>query len=198
MKLVMATQNAKKVEEMSHVLGALGVEVVSQAELGVKIDVEETGETFTENARLKAEAVMKATGLPAIADDSGLCVDALGGAPGVYSARYGGEGLSDKERYMLLLQALSGQTNRAAHFHSSIVCVFPNGDELVSEGDCHGTVAFVPMGDDGFGYNPIFFVPDKRKTFAQMPLEERSSISHRGKALREFKVILEEYLKGKN
>ncbi len=197
MKLVMATQNAKKVEEMRHVLGALGVEVVSQGELGVKIDVEETGETFTENARLKAEAVVKATGMPAIADDSGICVDALGGAPGVYSARYGGEGLSDKERYMLLLRAVSGQTNRAAHFHSSIVCVFPNGDELVAEGDCHGTVAFAPMGDDGFGYNPIFFVPEKRKTFAQMPLEERSSISHRGKALREFKVMLEDYLKGK-
>ncbi|MBQ1241863.1 MAG: RdgB/HAM1 family non-canonical purine NTP pyrophosphatase [Oscillospiraceae bacterium] len=196
MKLVMATQNAKKVEEMRHVLGALGVEVISQGELGVKVDVEETGETFTDNARLKAEAVMKATGMPAIADDSGICVDALGGAPGVYSARYGGDGLDDKARYMLLLKALSGQTNRAAHFHSSIVCVFPNGDELVAEGDCHGTIAFAPMGDDGFGYNPIFFVPEKRKTFAQMPLEERSSISHRGKALREFKVMLEDYLKG--
>lgn len=197
MKLVMATQNPKKVEEMSHVLGALGVEVVSQGELGVKVDVEETGETFTENARLKARAVMEATGMPAIADDSGLCVDALNGAPGVYSARYGGEGLTDKERYTLLLQALSGQTNRAAHFHSSIVCVFPDGGELVAEGDCYGAVAFVPMGDDGFGYNPIFFVPDKRKTFAQMSLEERSSISHRGKALRAFKAMLEDYLKGK-
>ena len=196
MKLVMATQNPKKLEEMAAVLTDLGVEVVSEAELGIKIEVEETGTTFLENATLKAEAVMKATGLPAIADDSGLCVEALGGAPGVYSARYGGEGLTDKDRYMLLLQALSGQTNRAAYFHSSIVCVFPNGDVLTAEGDCQGTISFVPMGDDGFGYNPIFFVPEKRKTFAQMPLSERSAISHRGKALREFKRVLEEYLKG--
>ena len=196
MKLVLATQNKKKVEEMSLVLTELGVEVISQGELGVKVDVEETGTTFTENARLKAQAVMEATGLPAIADDSGICVDALNGAPGIFSARYGGEGLNDKDRYMLLLDVMKGQTNRAAHFHASIVCVFPDGQEIVAEGDCHGTVAFVPMGDDGFGYNPIFFVPDKRKTFAQMSLEERASISHRGKALRLFKESLEEHLKG--
>lgn len=196
MKLVMATQNPKKLREMRAILSDLGVEVVSEAELGVKIEVEETGETFAENARLKARAVMETTGLPAVADDSGLCVDALNGAPGVYSARYGGEGLDDAGRYHLLLDALRGQTNRAAHFHTSIVCVFPNGDELTSEGDCHGTIAFAPMGDDGFGYNPVFFVPEKRKTFAQMTLEERSAISHRGHALRAFVETLDNYLKG--
>ena len=122
MKLVLATQNPKKLKEMNEILSHLGVEVVSEAELGVRIEVEETGETFTDNARLKATAVMQATGLPAVADDSGLCVDALNGGPGVYSARFGGEGLDDKGRYTLLLEMLRGQTDRAAHFHTSIVC----------------------------------------------------------------------------
>ena len=115
MKLVLATQNPKKLKEMNEILSHLGVEVVSEAELGVRIEVEETGETFTDNARLKATAVMQATGLPAVADDSGLCVDALNGGPGVYSARFGGEGLDDKGRYTLLLEMLRGQTDRAAH-----------------------------------------------------------------------------------
>lgn len=195
MKFVLATQNPKKLEEMKAVLASLGVEVVSQGELGVKIEVEETGETFAENSLLKAKAVMEATHLPAIADDSGLCVDALNGAPGVYSARYGGEGLTDEGRYMLLLQMLRGQTDRRAHFHTTITCAFPNGDVLTADGDCHGTIAFAPMGNDGFGYNPVFFVPEKRKTFAQMTLAERSAISHRGNALRAFRAELEAYLK---
>lgn len=194
MKLVLATHNPKKREEMAAILESLGVEVVLQSDLGIDVDVEETGETFAENATLKAVAVMKASGLGAIADDSGLCVDALGGAPGVYSARYGGEGLDDRGRYMLLLDSLRGQTNRAAHFHTSIVCALPNGDMLTAEGDCHGAIAFAPMGDDGFGYNPVFLVPEKRKTFAQMTLEERSAISHRGNALRAFAKTLGEYL----
>lgn len=194
MKFVLATQNMKKLEELRKVLSDLGVEVVSEAELGVKIEVEETGETFAENSLLKAKAVMEATGLPAIADDSGLCVKALNGGPGVYSARFGGEGLDDKGRYTLLLQMMLGQTDRSAYFHTTVTCAFPNGDVLRSDGDCHGTIAFVPMGDDGFGYNPVFFVPDKRKTFAQMTLEERSAISHRGNALRAFKAQLAEYL----
>ena len=186
MKLVLATQNPKKLKEMNEILSHLGVEVVSEAELGVRIEVEETGETFTDNARLKATAVMQATGLPAVADDSGLCVDALNGGPGVYSARFGGEGLDDKGRYTLLLEMLRGQTNRAAHFHTSIVCAFPNGDELVCEGECPGTIAFAPMGEGGFGYDPVFFVPELRKTFGQLTAEEKASVSHRGKALRAF------------
>ena len=197
MKLVLATQNPKKLKEMKEILGGLGVEVVSEAELGTKIEVEETGETFVENSRLKATAVMRATGLPAVADDSGLCVDALNGAPGVYSARYGGEGLDDTGRYRLLLQALSGQTNRAAHVHTAIVCEFPNGDEIVCEGECPGTIAFAPMGEGGFGYDPVFFVPELRKTFGQLTAEEKAAISHRGKALRAFAGALDDYLKGK-
>ena len=153
-----------------------------------------TGETFPDMARVKATAVMQASGLPAVADDSGLCVDALNGGPGVYSARFGGEGLDDKGRYTLLLEMLRGQTDRAAHFHTSIVCAFPNGDELVCEGECPGTIAFAPMGENGFGYDPVFFVPDKRKTFAQLSAEEKAEISHRGKALRAFKETLKNYL----
>ena len=194
MKFVMATQNKKKQEEMTKVLSELGIVVVSEADLGVKIEVEETGETFAENSLLKAKAVMEKTGLPAIADDSGLCIKALNGGPGVYSARFGGEELTDKDRYMLVLELMRGQTDRSAYFHTTITCAFPNGDVLRADGDCEGTIAYVPMGDDGFGYNPIFFVPEKKKTFAQMTLEERSAISHRGKALRALKNTLTDYL----
>ena len=195
MKFVLATQNPKKLKEMSAILGELGVEVVSEADLGVKIEVEETGETFAENSLLKAKAVMEATKLPAIADDSGLCVDALNGGPGVYSARFGGEGLDDRGRYMLLLQTMRGQTTRAAHFTCAIACAFPNGDTITAEGQAPGTIAFAPMGEGGFGYDPVFFVPDKAKTFAQLTQEEKAEISHRGKALREFTAKLETYLK---
>lgn len=194
MKFVLATQNPKKLKEMSAILGELGVEVVSEADLGVKIEVEETGETFAENSLLKAKAVMEATKLPAIADDSGLCVDALNGGPGVYSARFGGEGLDDTGRYRLLLQMMHGQADRRAHFHTTITCAFPNDDVLQDDGEVEGTIAFAPMGENGFGYDPVFFVPDKRKTFAQLSAEEKAEISHRGKALRAFKETLRNYL----
>ena len=193
MKFVLATQNPKKLKEMSAILGELGVEVVSEADLGVKIEVEETGETFAENSLLKARAVMEASGLPAIADDSGLCVDALNGAPGVYSARYGGLD-DDAARCRLLLQNMRGSMTRAAHFHTSVVCLFPDGTELTAEGECPGTIAYAPMGDGGFGYDPVFFVPGLRKTFAQLTAEEKNAISHRGNALRAFAVELKEYL----
>lgn len=195
MKFVLATQNQGKVREMRAILSRLGIEVISAAEAGVHLDVEETGTTFAENALLKAQAVCQAAGLPAIADDSGLCVDALNGGPGVYSARYGGEGLDDKGRCMLLLQNMRGQTTRAAHFACAVCCVFPNGDTVTAEGRCGGTIAFAPMGTDGFGYDPLFFVPDKAKTFAQLTAEEKNEISHRGKALTEFAAKLETYLK---
>ena len=195
MKLVLASKNKKKLAEMNDILSHLGVEVCSEAEAGVDVEVEETGTTFEENSLLKARAVMEASGLPAIADDSGLCVDALNGGPGVYSARYGGEGLDDRGRYMLLLQTMRGQTTRAAHFTCAIACAFPNGDTITAEGQAPGTIAFAPMGEGGFGYDPVFFVPDKAKTFAQLTQEEKAEISHRGKALREFTAKLETYLK---
>ena len=132
MKLVLASKNAHKLVEMRDILSQLGVEVVLESEVGVDVDVEETGATFEENAFLKARAVMEASGLPAIADDSGLCVDALNGAPGVYSARYGGEGLDDTGRYRLLLENMKGQMPRTAKFVSVITCCFPNGDVLTA------------------------------------------------------------------
>ncbi len=194
-KFVLATHNPNKVREMSNILGKFGVEVVSPKELGITVDVEETGTTFAENSMLKAKAICEASGLPAIADDSGLCVDALNGGPGVYSARYGGEGLDDRGRYMLLLSSMQGQTTRAAHFACAIACAFPNGDTLTAEGRCDGTIAFAPMGEGGFGYDPVFFVPELKKTFGQLTGEEKSAISHRGRALKSFTEKLEEYLK---
>ena len=194
MKYVLATHNPGKLKEMGAILARFGVEVVSPKDLGLTVDVEETGATFAENAMLKAKAICAAAKLPAIADDSGLCVDALNGGPGVYSARYGGEGLDDKGRYMLLLNNMRGQTTRAAHFTCSIACAFPNGDTLTAEGRCDGSIAFAPMGEGGFGYDPVFFVPEKAKTFGQLTAEEKSTISHRGKALKSFAEKLETYL----
>ena len=193
-KLVLASKNPKKLVEMNDILSHLGVEVCSEAEAGVDVEVEETGTTFEENSLLKARAVMEASGMPAIADDSGLCVDALGGAPGVYSARYGGPELDDAGRYRLLLENLRGQMTRTAKFVSVITCCFPNGDVICARGECPGTIAYAPQGEGGFGYDPVFFVPRLKKTFAQLSPEEKNAISHRGKALEQIKVKLEEYL----
>lgn len=195
MKFVLATHNPGKLKEMSAILSGLGVEVVSPADLGIDLEVEETGTTFAENAMLKAKAICAAANLPAIADDSGLCVDALNGGPGVYSARYGGEGLDDRGRTALLLQNMRGQTTRAAHFACAIACAFPNGDTLTAEGRCDGAIAFAPMGEGGFGYDPVFLVPEKARTFSQLTAEEKNAVSHRGKALAAFAEKLETYLK---
>ena len=194
MKLVLASQNQKKLVEMSAILGQLGVEVCLQSDVGVSLDVEETGTTFEANSLLKAQAVMQATGLPAIADDSGLCVDALNGAPGVYSARYGGEGLDDVQRYQLLLTNMQGQSPRTCSFVSVITCCFPTGEVISARGECEGTLAFAPMGEGGFGYDPIFFLPELKKTFSQITAQEKNAISHRGRALEIFKDKFETFL----
>jgi len=195
MKLILASKNPKKLREMNEILSGMGVEVCSQADAGVDVDVEETGGTFEENSLLKAKAVMEASGLPAIADDSGLCVDALNGAPGVYSARYGGDGLDDAGRYRLLLSSMPAGKPRTAKFVSVITCCFPSGDILTARGECPGTIAFAPMGEGGFGYDPVFFLPKLKKTFAQLSAKEKNAISHRGKALAAFQEKLEDYLK---
>ena len=195
MRFVLATHNPGKLREMGEILKDFGIEVVSPRDLGITVDVEETGATFAENAMLKARAICKAAGLPAIADDSGLCVDALGGAPGVYSARYGGEGLDDRGRYMLLLSSLRGAPTRAAHFACAVACAFPSGDTLTAEGRCDGSIAYAPLGDGGFGYDPVFLLPGTGKTFGQLTQEEKSAVSHRGRALKDFAGKLEAYLK---
>ena len=195
MRFVLATHNPGKLREMGEILKDFGIEVVSPKDLGITVDVEETGSTFAENAMLKAKAICKAADLPAIADDSGLCVDALNGAPGVYSARYGGEGLDDRGRYMLLLSSLRGAPTRAAHFACAVACAFPNGDTLTAEGRCDGSIAYAPLGDGGFGYDPVFLLPGTGKTFGQLTQEEKSAVSHRGRALKDFAGKLEAYLK---
>ncbi len=195
MRFVLATHNPGKLREMGEILKDFGIEVVSPKDLGITVDVEETGTTFAENAMLKAKAICELAKLPAIADDSGLCVDALNGAPGVYSARYGGEGLDDRGRYMLLLSSLRGAPTRAAHFACAVACAFPNGDTLTAEGRCDGSIAYAPLGEGGFGYDPVFLLPGTGKTFGQLTQEEKSAVSHRGRALREFSEKLETYLK---
>lgn len=193
MKFVLASHNKGKLAEMQSILGELGVEVVLQSDVGLDLEPEENGETFLENAAIKAKAVMEASGLPAIADDSGLCVDWLNGGPGIYSARFGGFD-NDAQRNALLLEMMKGSTDRRAHFHSAIVCAFPNGDTVSAEGECQGTIGFAPRGENGFGYDPLFFVPSLRKSFAMLTPEEKNAISHRGNALRAFAAELKKYL----
>lgn len=196
MKAVLASHNQKKIKELRAILADLGIEVLSQEEAGVDLEPEETGTTFEENARIKAQAMVNATGLPALADDSGLEVRALGGEPGVYSARYGGPGLDDTGRYQRLLQAMQGQTDRACRFVSVICCVFPDGTELTARGECPGVLAQEPSGTGGFGYDPVFYLPEWGKTMAQLSPEEKNGISHRGNALRNFKKEWEKRFHG--
>ena len=194
MKLIMASNNKSKLREMQRILEGMGVEVVSQREAGCDFEVEETGKTFAENAFLKAEAVVRATGLPAVADDSGLMVDALDGAPGIYSARFtGSHEDSDEARVSFLLQKLDGIAERGARFVSSICCVFPNGDTLRAEGECPGEIVFTPRGSNGFGYDPVFRPSGFDRTMAELAPEEKDRISHRGAAMRKFREELRNY-----
>ena len=194
MKVVLASKNAHKLQELQDILSAQGVEVILESAAGVDVEVEETGTTFEENSLLKARAVMEASGLPAIADDSGLMVDALNGAPGVYSARYGGPGLDDAGRYRLLLENMRGVLDRKCRFVSAITLCMPSGDIVTARGECPGTLAYAPKGEDGFGYDPVFFVPALKKTFAELSPAEKNAISHRGNALTAFREKLEQYL----
>ena len=195
MKVILASQNKHKLEEIQAILAPYDMELVLQSELGLSIDVEETGETFEENSYLKAKAVMEATGLPAIADDSGLCVDVLGGAPGIYSARYGGEDyVTDQDRRLLLLKNMRGirSEERTARFVCVITLLWPDGRKLVAKGFVEGLITFEPRGEDGFGYDPVFYVPSHGCTFAQMGTEAKNKISHRANALKKLCELLEE------
>lgn len=195
MRFLVATHNAKKLRELSRILEPLGIEAVTDRELGQPLtEVEETGTTFEENAYLKAASACRETGLPAIADDSGLAVDALDGAPGVYSARYAGENATDAERIAKLLRELDGvpAEKRTAQFVSVVCCVFPDGRTLSVRGECPGRIGFAPRGEGGFGYDPVFEVGDR--TYAELSAEEKDAISHRGNALRKLKTALENYL----
>ena len=187
MKVVLASKNAHKLTEISQITRLFDMELVLQSELGVDIDVEETGTTFEENSFLKANAVMQATGLPALADDSGIAVDALNGEPGIYSARYGfDDTLDDRGRLNLLLknteQVPDGQ--RQAKFVCVITLVTPDGKVIQARGEVHGELLRAPAGEGGFGYDPIFYYPPFGKTLAQVSAEEKNQVSHRAVALR--------------
>ena len=195
MKVVLASKNPHKLVEISQITEKFGMELVLESQLGVDIDVEETGSTFEENSFLKAKAVMKATGLPALADDSGICVDALGGEPGIYSARYGfDDSLDDFGRLQLLLknteQVPDGQ--RQAQFVCVITFVTPDGKVIQARGEVHGELLRAPAGEGGFGYDPIFYYPPFGKSLAQVSPAEKNSVSHRANALKVFYEKLKE------
>lgn len=184
MKIVVATKNPNKIKEISEIFAPLGFEVVSQTEAGIDIDVEETGDTFEKNARLKAKAVAMICDDYVLADDSGLCVDALDGRPGVMSARYAGEGASDTHKIIKLLGEMENKTDRRAKFVTSMVFIFPDGSEIATSGEVHGKIALSPEGENGFGYDPVFISDELKKTFAMATAEEKNSVSHRGRALK--------------
>lgn len=192
MKILIATHNKHKLTEMARILSPMGYEVVTDTDIGIELtDVEETGSTFMENARIKAESGCKESGLICIADDSGLCVDALDGEPGVYSARYSGVHGDDEGNIVKLLENLNGvpDEKRTAYFDCAICMSFPDGKEITAEGKCHGKIGYVKKGENGFGYDPVFMVGDK--SLAEMTAEEKDAISHRGNALK----VLEEKLR---
>lgn len=187
MKLVLASNNAHKLEELRAILNTLGMEVVPQKEMNITIEPDENGTTFEENSYIKAKTIMDACGLATIADDSGLMVEALGGEPGVYSARYGGEAcVTDRDRLNYLLSRMEGKTDRRAKFVSVITMLTPDGKKIVARGECPGEILTAGRGENGFGYDPIFYVPQAQCTFAQLPSEEKNRISHRARALEAF------------
>lgn len=189
MDIILATNNAHKVEELKRMLEPLGYTLFAQKEKGISLEVEENGTTFEQNAYLKAKAIYDLTGCAALADDSGLCVDALDGAPGVYSARYAGEPCDDKKNNAKLLQAMEGVQDRAAQFVSVICYIDEKGGAHYFRGECPGTVGFEEKGNGGFGYDPLFMVGEK--SYAEMTGAEKDAISHRGRAIR----LLADYLK---
>ena len=194
MTLVIATTNPGKSDEIRDMLKNYPVNIKSLADFGPTPPVVEDGETFDDNAYKKASFISKILGLPALADDSGLVVDALDGAPGVYSARYAGENATDEQRYTKLLNEMKGKTNRQAAFECVISIAVPSGPALTYEARCEGLIAQAPSGEYGFGYDPVFYFPPLKKTFAQMTREEKGRVSHRGKALHELREEFDKVL----
>lgn len=183
MKLAIATNNAHKLEEIRAILGNSFDELLSLKDLGIDVDVEETGTTLEENSLLKARTICNICGMPTLADDTGLMVDALDGAPGVYSARYAGEAHDDKANRLLLLKNLDGVENRRAHFATVITICYPNGDFITSNGRVEGSILHEERGSEGFGYDSLFYSDELKKTFAEASQQEKNSVSHRGRAL---------------
>ena len=185
MKIIAATANKGKAAEIEKIFGALGFSVITMREAGIDSDPEENGKTFLENALIKSRAAHElAKDAYIIADDSGLCVDALGGAPGIYSARYAGEGATDADKIDKLLGELEGKEHRAAHFETAVALITPDGEEITAHGEVHGHILTAPEGENGFGYDPVFYCDEIGKTFAIASDDEKNAVSHRGRALR--------------
>ncbi|RUM92407.1 MAG: non-canonical purine NTP pyrophosphatase [Thermodesulfatator sp.] len=197
MRIVLATRNRGKVSELQALLSDLGLEIISMDQAGDLPEIIEDGLTFQDNATKKAMEVARATGLMAIADDSGLEVDALGGRPGVFSARYAGENASDEENYLKLLQEMEGidSDQRTARFRCVMVACTPEGECVVSHGTCEGSITTEPRGSQGFGYDPVFVPAGDRRTMAELTRQEKNRISHRGKALEALKKKLEDFIR---
>lgn len=191
-KLLLATNNKGKLEELRELLASSPFDLVSPADVGLELDVQESGKTYATNARLKARAFASASGLHTLADDSGLEVDALGGAPGVLSSRYAGPGASDSQRVAFLLSKIEDVTweKRMAAFRCVMAIAAPSGEIKTSSGSCKGIITLFPQGDNGFGYDPIFYVPEFKKTMAELPPEIKNHISHRAKAAAGARKIL--------
>jgi len=191
-KLLLATNNQGKAREFRALLPGIDFELVTPAEVGITTVVEETGTDYEENARLKATVLAAESGLLSLADDSGLEVDALGGGPGILSARYAGEGASDSDRVSYLLSKLSGVEweKRTARFVCVIALATPAGDVAICEGECHGIVSLEPKGEHGHGYDPVFYLPELGKTMAELPLDVKNNVSHRGQAAARARAVL--------
>jgi XTP/dITP diphosphohydrolase len=196
-RLLIATNNPGKAAEYRALLEGCGWELMTPRDLGLELEVEEAGGDYAENARIKAEAFAKASGLVALADDSGIEVEALGGAPGPLSARFGGEDISDAQRAALLLERLKGvpTEKRSARFRCLIAVARPEGEVSLFEGQCEGRVADEPRGEGGFGYDPVFLLPERGLTVAELPPEEKNAVSHRGRAARQARAYLEGLLR---
>jgi XTP/dITP diphosphohydrolase len=192
--IVIATRNKGKKSEISDLLKGFPVDIKGLDDFGTIPHIEEDGDTFDENAYKKASLTARILGFPALADDSGLLVEALGGAPGVLSARYAGKNATDEQRCQKLLQEMEGKTNRKAAFECVISIAVPTGPALTYEARCEGLIAEQPSGSNGFGYDPVFYYPPLNKTFAELTREQKSHVSHRGKALREFKDELDKVM----
>ncbi len=190
-RLILASNNAHKLREIREILGSRFEEIVSLREAGIEHETVEDGETFLENARKKAREIAEISGCCALADDSGLCVDVLDGAPGVYSARFAGLHGDDKANNRLLLEKLQGVEDRAAHFTCAMVLAYPDGREISTEGYFFGQIGFEEKGENGFGYDPLFFVPEFGCTSAELSPEQKNAVSHRGSALRALVAKLE-------
>lgn len=192
MELIIASNNQHKLEEIKAILGGKFDKILSLREAGIEHETVEDGATFMENALKKAREIAEISGKCALADDSGLCVDALGGAPGIYSARFSGTHGDDAANNRLLLEKLEGVTDRRAHFTSAVALVWPDGHYLEAEGYLHGVIGFEPQGSNGFGYDPLLFIPERGMTAAQLSAEEKNSISHRYNALQNLLVKMNE------